>query len=86
MKIETSSRFVKMYKKLSLIQQEIVDNAILRFREDPFQPSLRNHALKGKLAGLRSIKAGYDLRLVYEEKNGYVVVVFLELGSHDQVY
>ncbi|MDB6069778.1 MAG: hypothetical protein JWL81_949 [Verrucomicrobiales bacterium] len=35
---------------------------------------------------MRSIKAGYDLRLIYEEQGGHVTVHLLAVGTHDQVY
>lgn len=79
-------RFTRQYRKLARGQQEAVDGAIGLFQQDPFAAPLRNHALKGKLTGLRSIKAGYDLRLVYEETDGHLTVLFLTVGTHDDVY
>jgi addiction module RelE/StbE family toxin len=86
MEIHFSPRFSKQYRKLTMARQTAVDEAVGRFQNDPFQSSLRNHPLKGKLAGMRSIKAGYDLRLIYEEKGGHVLVHFLAVGTHDEVY
>jgi len=47
---------------------------------------LKNHALAGKLRGLRAISAGYDLRIVYEEEGGHATVLLLNTGTHDEVY
>lgn len=79
-------RFTKQYRKLTRAQQEAADTALRRFQEDPFQPSLRNHALKGQLDGIRSIRAGYHLQLIHEEQGGHVIIHFLAVGTHDEVY
>lgn len=84
MEILFAPRFTKQYRKLTSQQQEAADAAIRNFQKDPFHPALRNHPLKGKLAGIRSVKAGYDLRLIYEEQGGHLVVLFLAVGTHDQ--
>ncbi|MES2706716.1 MAG: type II toxin-antitoxin system RelE/ParE family toxin [Verrucomicrobiota bacterium] len=86
MEIVFTPRFAKQYRKLTAEQQTAADEAIRKFQQDPFQVSLRNHPLKGKLESLRAIKAGYDLRLIYEEYGGHVVIHFVAVGSHDEVY
>jgi addiction module RelE/StbE family toxin len=86
MKIILKKRFVKQYRKLKLIDQIKVDAAIRRFWANPADPILRNHALAGKLLNMRSISAGFDLRLVFEVKGDYSVVMMLAVGSHNQVY
>ena len=54
------------------------------FRDDPDHPSLRNHALKDRYAGFRSIDVTEDWRAVFriERKR----VVFVGIGTHDQLY
>ncbi len=76
-----------MYRKLPLILQRQVDEAIHVFMEDPFDARLHNHKLSGSKRGIRSISAGYDLRMLYlERKNGQVIVIFVAVGKHDNVY
>ena len=60
--------------------------ALMVFRKDPFQPSLRNHELKGNLAGKRAISVGFDLRIIYSEEGDHAVVYLLKTGTHNQVY
>jgi mRNA-degrading endonuclease YafQ of YafQ-DinJ toxin-antitoxin module len=36
--------------------------------DQPFHPALKTHGLTGKLRGLRAIRAGYDLRVVYKDE------------------
>ena len=86
MRIQTTRSFDKAYAKLTADNKDRVDGALRLFESNPFNPSLGNHKLKGKLKEFRAITAGYDLRLVYREEGGHVVVIFLSVGTHDQVY
>jgi addiction module RelE/StbE family toxin len=54
------------------------------FRDNPSHPFLRNHALKNKLAGFRSINVTDDWRALFRIKNGQIV--FVEIGTHKQLY
>jgi len=53
---------------------------------DPFHPSLRLHALKGRLAGLHSVSINiqYRISLELELREGEIVLV--SVGSHGEVY
>ena len=86
MKLFYTTRFERAYKKLPATGKNVVDDALCTFVNDPFSPALRNHALRGKLQGIRAIKAGYDLRLLYTEEGGHTIVFFIAVGTHDQVY
>ena len=81
-----SPAFLRMYRKISASQRDSVDSAIELFQLDPFHPQLRNHLLKGSMNGIRSISGGYDLRMLYEEKDGHVLVTFIRVGKHEEVY
>jgi addiction module RelE/StbE family toxin len=57
------------------------------FSNEPFAIQLRNHQLKGRPSGFRSISTGGDIRLHYYEKEpNYAIVVFVAVGSHAQFY
>lgn len=84
--LHTSRRFDKAFAKLGQADQRRVEAALRLFVDQPFHPSLRNHGLEGKLKGLRAITAGYDLRIVYETKDGHIRVLLLNVGTHDEVY
>ena len=86
MKIRFAKTFHKGMRKLSEKNQIRVHAALRVFESDPFAPSLRNHKLQGMKRNMHSISAGYDLRLVYSEKDGHVLVLFIDVGSHDEVY
>ena len=86
MKILYRRRFQKQLAKLQNRQKAAVADTIILFGKNPFDPTLRNHALKGSMLGRRSIAVGFDLRIIFEEKDGYAVVVMLEVGPHETVY
>lgn len=84
--IRFAKSFERQFKKLSMEHQKRADEALAVFEKDPFLPSLRNHPLKGIQEGMRSISAGHDLRLLYTEEEGHVIVLFVDVGSHNDVY
>lgn len=86
MKILSRKAFVKAYAKLPDVQKRAVNEALLLFKESPSDPVLRDHALKGKMKGLRAFSAGYDLRVIYKEEGGFITVILLDVGTHNQVY
>jgi addiction module RelE/StbE family toxin len=45
---------------------------------------LHDHALTGRLAGKRGFSIAGDIRVIYVELED--VIVFLDVGSHNQVY
>jgi addiction module RelE/StbE family toxin len=58
------------------------------FVEEPNHPILRNHALKEKFAGSRSINVTDDWRAVFkEEQSGErTVITFHLLSTHEELY
>ncbi len=76
----------KEYKELNKKDKASVKEAIRLFQGNQFDPKIRNHPLQGKLAGHRSIDAGFDLRIVCKEQGNYTYVLFLQVGSHSQLY
>lgn len=75
-----------MYRKLSTDQRDRAERALRLFGDNPFDPKLHNHKLAGSREGMRSIAAGYDLRLIYIEKGGHALILFIMVGNHDAVY
>lgn len=58
------------------------------FLEDPNHPSLRNHQLKEKLVGYRSIDISGDWRAVFKEKRTEKqrIITFHMIGTHEDLY
>jgi addiction module RelE/StbE family toxin len=86
MQIVLKKSFVKQYQKLQKANQNKIDNTLRLFEENPHDPQLKNHPLIGKLAGKRSISAGFDLRIIFELEGNYMIVTMLSVGTHNQVY
>lgn len=84
--IVKSSSFKKGYKRLSNQNKNLVDESLRLFSTNPFDTSLENHSLSGKLKKLFSIKAGYDLRIIYEKKKGFTLIILISVGKHNDVY
>ena len=87
MKIDYHKNFSKQFQKLQRKEQERALASLKLFEEEPYAEQLNNHRLQGKLSKFRSISAGGDLRLHYYEKEpNHIVVVFVAIGSHSQLY
>ena len=83
--IETIKTFDKQYSKLNNKTKTIYKSRITIFKDNPFDFRLRNHALKGKYLGYRSIDITGDTRVLYTVKSN-VVIVFGFIGTHSQLY
>jgi addiction module RelE/StbE family toxin len=84
--LQYKKTFQKQYGKLNSLQKEKVNSALRIFRQNPADEKLKNHALQGKMAGLRSISGGFDLRLIFVEEGNYTKVIMLKVGTHSQLY
>lgn len=53
---------------------------------NPFHPSLRLHALKGRLQGLHSVSINLSQRITLEMQIAEAEILLINVGSHDVVY
>jgi len=83
--IRTTKGFDKQYAKLASKTKLKFKSQLTIFVADPFDPTLRNHALKGKYLGYRSIDVTGDVRALYTIKENSVII-FGFIGSHSQLY
>ncbi|MCK6621468.1 MAG: type II toxin-antitoxin system mRNA interferase toxin, RelE/StbE family [Calditrichaceae bacterium] len=86
--IAFSSSFKKSFKKRIEGRGRLEEKfwrKVEIFILDPFDRQLRTHKLSGKLKDLWSFSMEYDLRIIF-----YFVddthAVFVDIGSHDEVY
>ncbi|KKP88452.1 MAG: Addiction module toxin, RelE/StbE family [Berkelbacteria bacterium GW2011_GWA2_35_9] len=85
MQIELHKSFVKDYdRSIAKIQNAFIARSNL-FRENPYYPILKNHALVGKWLGHRSINITGNIRAIYKQIDENSVI-FVALGSHSQLY
>ncbi len=77
-----SSKFVVELKKLPKDLFVLAARKEKIFKENPLHPSLRLHALHGKLSELWSISITGNYRIIFErQKNGDIL--FISIGKHD---
>ena len=85
MVIETTKAFDKQYSKLNLKVKISFKRRVTLFKANPFDTTLRNHALKGKYLGFRSIDITGDVRALYTTQ-GDTIIIFGFIGTHSQLY
>jgi len=88
-----SSIFIRKFKRLIRQNPNLrvsVENTLQKLTDDPFQPSLRTHKLKGDLSDRWSCSIDYSNRILFkfviDEETQEEEILLLTLGSHDEVY
>ncbi len=77
-----AARFLKRHPELR--QQYLKTLQLLE--ANPFHPSLRLHALSGKLAGLHSVSINLSYRITLELLIQDNEIIPINVGDHDAVY
>ena len=83
MKIIYSSKFAREYKKLPLSIKLLAEKREEIFRQNPFNPRLKTHKLKGQLKNFLSFSIGRKYRIIFEFSKDKNIVYFHSTGSHD---
>lgn len=83
-RIEFSAIFNKKLEKAPTEIKIAFAEIFELFLEDPKSKILRNHDLKNKYAGMRSIDVTEDWRALYREEKERII--FFEIGTHSQLY
>jgi len=93
MQVVWGNGFKRSFKKITKKNPQLTDQIVKALKllgEDPFTPSLKSHKLGGNLAGLWSCSVAYDCRIVFrfsdDEKFLEIVILLVDIGSHDEVY
>ena len=88
MKVKFTKTFAKQYDKTGIKIQKAFKERLILFQEDPLNPQLRNHQLKGIYKNYRSINITGDWRAIYSEmqKGADLIIIFEMLGTHSQLY
>ena len=87
-RVEQLSRFKKHLKDAPLEIRTAFRDAAILFRDNQNHLSLRNHSLKGKYAGYRSISVTDDWRAHFRviKTKRYTTIRFVALGTHKHLY
>ncbi|MDI6804620.1 MAG: type II toxin-antitoxin system mRNA interferase toxin, RelE/StbE family [Bacteroidota bacterium] len=88
MKVSFDPAFKRAFRKRIAASEKLKQHffeLLNIFMIDPFDAKLRTHKLSGKLDGLYSFRVDYDVRVVFyfADKDK---IVFLDIGTHDEVY
>ena len=84
-KIDFTKYFIKQFRKLPAQQQNKFYERLELFKLNPYDRRLRNHSLRGKYLGYRSIDIAGDLRALYYQ-DGERIIIFAFIGTHSQLY
>ena len=88
MKIYLDSTYIKHHQKRISPNTNLsrkTTERIKLFQEDPRHPLLKDHILAGSHFGHRGFWITGDIRIIYE-RVGEDEILFLDIGSHNQVY
>jgi len=80
--LRRSRKFFRKHPELKINFIEIVD----ALAQDPFQPHLKLHPLKGNLKGLFAISLTYSYRITLTLEITDKAITIVDIGSHDDVY
>lgn len=83
--IETTKAFDKQYTKLNYKVKISFKSRLGLFKANPFDVRLRNHSLKGRYLGYRSIDVTGDIRALCTVRAD-TIIIFGFIGSHSQLY
>ena len=93
MELIYTKKFISSLKKLLRKQPgltERVEDVLVLLSENPKNPLLGSHKLKGELSDAWACKIDYSIRLVFSyEKNPHTdieEILLIKIGSHDEVY
>ena len=88
-----TSSFKRAFKTIIKRKPELkqkIENKLRLLANNPFEPSLRTHKLKGKLSNSWSCTVEYDCRIIFNFVNNDNLeeeeILLIDIGTHDEVY
>jgi mRNA interferase YafQ len=88
-----STSFKRAYKRTVRRHPDLarrIEQALRRLVDDPFDPNLKTHKLKGVLDGAWACTVEYDCRIVFEflpnRESDQDEILLIDIGTHDEVY
>lgn len=87
--IQATDQFLRQAKKFFKKHRDLkarFGKLVTALARDPFQPTLELHPLTGKLEGIWAVSLTYRYRVTLTLMIMEKEVVFLDIGSHDEVY
>lgn len=92
-KLIISPSFKRAFKTIIKKKPDLkykIESKLRLLSDDPYNPILRTHKLKGKLSGAWACTVEYDCRIVFcFEQNQETLeeeINLIDIGTHDEVY
>lgn len=85
MKIYFHKNFYKHFGKLRATEKKKTQERLQLFLENPYNPILENHPLKGKYTDYRSIDITGDFRAIFKYLNENECI-FVDVDTHSNLY
>jgi len=88
MEIKYTKRFRDQYNKVDKKIKSAFAQTLDLLLTDPYSPFLRNHPLRDKFTGYRSINITDDWRAIFKQsKSGrQTIITFHFMGTHKELY
>lgn len=77
-----AARFIKKHPEIKVQYGKTLE----LLERNPYHPSLRLHALRGRLQGLHSVSINLSYRITLQLMILETEIVLVDVGSHDDVY
>jgi mRNA-degrading endonuclease YafQ of YafQ-DinJ toxin-antitoxin module len=77
-----AARFLKRHPEM----EPVYIKALRLIEANPHRPSLRLHALKGRLSGLHSVSINMSFRITMEMIISDKDIILINVGDHAEVY
>ncbi len=91
--LSLSSSFKRAFKVIIKRQPDLkskIEATLKLLADDPYNPILRSHKLKGKLSGAWACSVEYDCRIVFSfeqnQETNEEEINLIDIGTHDEVY
>ncbi|MDZ7760063.1 MAG: type II toxin-antitoxin system mRNA interferase toxin, RelE/StbE family [Desulfovermiculus sp.] len=88
-----SQSFKRAFKKAAKNNSDLqikIFSVLDKLCQDPFDPKLKSHKLRGRLSGLWACYVEYDCRIVFAfhemPDQDSDLIVLIDIGKHDEVY
>ena len=90
-KLIWTPKFLKSAENIITRHPELSESFKQRIRmleDNPFNPALRTHKLKGPLSGYYACSLNYNYRIVFEieKRESDELIILIQIGTHDEVY
>jgi len=86
-----TSSYKKSFKKITnpILKDKIIA-AMNLLQENPFNPKLKTHKLKGILEGTWACSIDYDNRIIFDfvknQTSDETEILLINIGTHEEVY